>query len=121
MHKDCAELHSTIGRIESLYREKVSSTVVIKNLRTIINNIIFVKKVDANYMLFALRYAISNHYTLRAPASLYYLIDDFKIKKEWTQRQAMKLMTEARYVEARPTEDYKYTPTHMKGIVELFG
>lgn len=121
MHKDCAVLHATISEIENLYIKKVSSTVVMKNLRAVINNIVFTKNVDAKFLLFALKYAISNHYVLKAPASLCYLIDDYKIKKAWLDKKAMKIVLEDRYVEVRPTEDYKYTPAHMRGIVELFG
>jgi len=95
-HKRCLETAETIQAIVDLYYNEVSKTVVMKTLLATINNIVFVKQIDAKYLLFALKMAIQKGTVIKAPYSLQYIIDDYAIKNEWQRRNAAKLGREAR-------------------------
>ena len=82
-HKDCAETYNNIEEIKRLYYEKISNTVVMPQLIRVVNDIIFKKHVDSNYLLFALKYAINTRRTINYPQGLHYLIDDYRIKNAW--------------------------------------
>lgn len=87
-HKDCAEIYYDIERIKTLYYEKISNTVVMPQLINVINNIIFKKKVDSKYLLFAVQYAINTKRKINYPQGLHYIIDDYRIKDAWRKKQS---------------------------------
>lgn len=86
-HEDCAKIYSNIEEIKKLYYEKISNTVVMPQLMSVINNIIFKKKVDSNYFVFAVKYAINTKRKINYPQALHYIIDDYRIKDAWKKKQ----------------------------------
>lgn len=58
-HSDCAEIYYNMQEIQRLYREKISNTVVMPQLLSVINNIVFTKHIESSYLLFALKFAIN--------------------------------------------------------------
>ena len=54
-------------------------------LNKTINNIIFQKKVSADYLYFALNWAIKNHRRISSPLYLHYLIDNKNIKDDYSK------------------------------------
>lgn len=86
-HEDCAKIYSNIEEIKTLYYEKISNTVVMPQLMSVINNIIFKKKVDSDYFLFAVKYAINTKRKIKYPQGLHYVIDDYCIKDAWKKKQ----------------------------------
>ena len=88
MHKDCAKTSINITKVKDLYYEKISKTVVMKQLVSVINAIVFNKNIEAEYLFFALSYAISNKIPIRSPYGLHYLIDNNKIKSTWKKKQS---------------------------------
>lgn len=86
-HEDCAKIYKNIEEIKTLYYEKISNTVVMPQLINVINNIIFNKKVDSDYFLFAIKYAINIKRKINYPQGLHYIIDDYRIKEAWKKKQ----------------------------------
>lgn len=59
-----------------------------KQLVSVINAIVFNKNIEAEYLFFALSYALSNKIPIRSPYGLHYLIDNNKIKSTWKKKQS---------------------------------
>lgn len=128
MHKDCAETSKLISEIKDYYYQNISNTVVMKTLVAVINNIVFTKSVRADYVLFALKYAHNNQFTVRSPYGIYYLIDNSKIKNEWTKHLEQKMQSEA--LKATPSEEphpvnqnhsFKFSSGNHSGFNSIFG
>lgn len=88
MHEDCAKISENITKIRDIYYEKVSNTVVVKQLVSVINSLVFTKKIDSEYLLFALNYAIANKTPIKSPYGLHYLVDNNRIKDAWKKKQS---------------------------------
>lgn len=89
-HADCAKDINNINEIERLFQRRINKTVVLKDLRTVINSIVYTKNIDSDYLLFALKYAIKNHVPLKRAPGLHYLIDNYSIKEAWRKEQTRK-------------------------------
>lgn len=102
MHGDCAIKNTYVQKVRDLYYEEVSDTVVIKNLVATINNIVYKKNVDAEYLYFALSHAIVAKIPIKSPYSLHYLVDNDRIKKLWEKKKSEKIMAEMSKEEEDP-------------------
>ena len=94
MHKDCSKINTDISDIRDLYYEKISKTVVWSQLVSVINNIIFTKKVNSGFLLFALKHCISAKMPIKSPYGLHYIIDNQRIKELWDKREAQRIVRE---------------------------
>lgn len=121
-HRDCAKTRNNIEEIKRLYYEKISNTVVMSQLLSSVNNIIFRKNVDSEYLLYALRYAIEHNIKLNSPYGLHYLIDDYKIRQAWTKRKVVKLVQEMEYGQPVKKEDstFQVKLSTTKGFGDIF-
>lgn len=90
-HKECIEISDDITEIRNLYLKKVSSSVVIKNLMSVIIQIIINKKVSSKLLLFSLNYAIKHNIPIKSPYTLHYLIDDYNIKQAYEKHKEREL------------------------------
>ena len=81
MHKDCAEKSEYIQKTRDLYFEKISNTVVMKQLVSVLNNLVVKKNVDPKFLYFAVDFAVSNKIPIKSPYGLHYLIDNNRIKE----------------------------------------
>lgn len=72
-HADCAALHRKIELMKDLYYEKIDEKAEFVQLMSVLNNILFKKNIDPDYMLFALNYVISRKIRIKTPYSLHYL------------------------------------------------
>lgn len=88
MHEDCANISENITHIRDLYYEKISNTVVVKQLVSVINSLVFTKNIDSEYLLFALNHAITNKTPIKSPYGLHYLVDNSRIKEAWKKKQS---------------------------------
>lgn len=96
MHKDCAEKSEYIQKTRDLYYEKVSNTVVMKQLVNAINNLVVKKNVDPRFLYFALDFAISNKMPIKSPYSMHYLVDNSRIKEMWNKKKANEIAKQIR-------------------------
>jgi hypothetical protein len=104
MHEDCAKISENISKIKELYYTKISNTVVIKQLVNVINNLIFKKNIDSNFLLFALNYAISEKISINSPYGLHYLIDNKKVKEIWYKKNNQKIAKKIRETAEETTD-----------------
>lgn len=86
-HTECMEESNTVKEIRKYYCENISDTVVLSFLNKVINAIVYDKKVSADFLFFALRYAVTHHVRVNSPAGLHYLIDNRKIKDEYAKNR----------------------------------
>lgn len=119
-HEDCAKIYSNIEELKRLYYEKISNTVVMPQLMSVINNIIFKKKVDSNYFVFAVKYAINTKRKINYPQGLHYIIDDYRIKDAWKKKQ-LQSISKAKF-EAKSNDEpmFQVKKTKEKGLDNLF-
>jgi hypothetical protein len=94
MHMECAKTSVYIQKTKDLYYRKISKTVVMSQLMNVINNIVINKDVDAEYLYFALYYAILNKINIRSPYGLHYIVDNNRIKNEWKIYKSKKIAME---------------------------
>lgn len=104
-HQDCYEEKQALHEIERYYIDNFELQPIVAQLRKTINNIIFTKHCDPEFLLFAMRYAKINHVPVKHPAGLYYLIKDDKIVEEWDHYQARKALKEISRSEFAVNED----------------
>lgn len=103
MHKDCAEKSEYIQKTRDLYFEKISNTVVMKQLVSVLNNLVVKKNVDPKFLYFAVDFAVSNKIPIKSPYGLHYLIDNNRIKEMWNKKKANEIARQIRE-EAENTE-----------------
>lgn len=96
MHKDCAEKSEYIKKTRDLYFEKISNTVVMKQLVSVLNNLVIKKNIDPKYLYFAVDFAISNKIPIKSPYGLHYLVDNNRIKELWNKKQSDKIAKQIR-------------------------
>lgn len=123
-HPDCLQQKNNMNDVKNLYYEHISKTVVMKNLMKVINNIVLEKHIDSEYLLFAMKYVISNHMTLNSPYGLYYIIDNKKVKSAWEKKKAKE--NERKIVEASKDVinndvKFKLTLKENDGFDRIFG
>ena len=82
-HKECLAEKNNKIKIRTIFYESISKTVVFSELNRAINNIIHVKNVDSEYLLFALKEAIRRNVNLQHPNGLYYIINYGAIKNAY--------------------------------------
>lgn len=96
MHKDCAEKSEYIKKTRDLYFEKISNTVVMKQLVSVLNNLVVKKNVDPKFLYFAVDFAISNKIPIKSPYGLHYLIDNSRIKEMWNKKMVSEIAKQIR-------------------------
>lgn len=119
-HEDCAKIYSNIEEIKTLYYEKISKTVVIPQLVSVINNIIFKKKVDSDYFLFAIKYAINTKRKINYPQGLHYIIDDYRIKDAWKKKQLQSISKVKFEAKSNDEPMFRVKKPKEKGLDNLF-
>ena len=119
-HEDCANTYKNINAIKVLYYEKVSNTVVMPQLTSVINNIIFKKHVDSGYLLFALQYAINIKRKINYPQGLHYIIDDFRIKNSWEKKQLQSIGKVKFEAKSNNETMFQVNKLKKKGLDNLF-
>ena len=120
-HEVCLNEWNHIKEIKKVYYENISKTVVQSVLGRVINDIIYGKNIDAEYLLFALNYALSHNYKINSPYGLHYIIDDYKIKNQWKLDKNRKILNQNKNIEIIKTEDtpFSFNPTKQKGFNDI--
>lgn len=80
-HKKCFQAKETAEEIRKYYRANISSQVTMSFLNSVLNDVLYKKKVDAEYLLFALKYAYETNKEIKSPVYLHYLADDKRIQR----------------------------------------
>ena len=85
-HEDCYKEKTDLQLFRNLWCEKISSTVVMSELNSILRQLLSRQGVSVDYLLFVLDYVINNKYTLRYPGGFKYYVDNQDIKKAYEKK-----------------------------------
>lgn len=103
-HKECYHIKETADKIRKYYVSHISSQVTMAFLNSVISDILYKKKVNADYLLFALKYAYETNKSIKSPAYLHYIADDKRIQKlynttmvDHTKKRTVSIDTEFDY------------------------
>ncbi len=89
IHQDCNVQREAIGKIRQLYLDKVSDTVVMSQLNSVLNTIIHKRRTSAEYVYFALNSAIRDNRPPKYPAGLYYVVDNYRYKQAFNRKKML--------------------------------
>ena len=124
-HKDCFQEKENIEKVLTMYMERVSPDVVVAELLKTINNIIYVKGIDSNYLLFALNHYLDRGAKLNYPQGLHYVVQGKREKEAYQQMIEKKMKTEQQKVGfeiKETTEDkFEYKPHQQTGFGAILG
>ena len=100
-HKDCFEEKENINRIIDFYVNNFDPEPIFTSLRKTINNIVYGKKKDPLFVLFALRYAKSNNIKINHPGGIYYVLKNENMLEAWKKHTTPVVRQE----DFKPVED----------------
>lgn len=116
-HPDCYKVKTTIEQIRDIFYQNINPMMTGQQIGILvktINNIVFDKGCDAEYLKFALEYFIAKKPgSLHQPYGLHYIIQDKTVKSEWDKRMKEKLKVdikskaESLKVENTPDMDFQ--------------
>ena len=120
-HPDCYKEKETIQKIIDIYQKYFEENPIFTQLRSVINDIIYKKKVDSQFFLFAIIYAVNHHKVINHPPGLYYLVKNEEILAEWNRRQYSQLKKEVKkeVVEDSTAPTFTYKPKKQKTIADI--
>jgi hypothetical protein len=83
-HKECHRNFKNLKRIRELCLE-LDGTVVFARLNQVLLELITVRKIEIDYILFVLETLLEDNVEIHLPYGLSYKLNDFKMKKAYTQ------------------------------------
>jgi len=124
-HKQCNCERENINKSITLFTEQVNDQIVMSQLRSVINNLIFKQGFESDYVVFAIQYAIDHpEYKLTYPQGLHRICKDQEIIGLWKTQKANSLLQGQKVVidEIDKTEKIKYNSTQKeRSVSALFG
>ena len=131
-HPDCYHIMQTVNKIRDLFIKNIDSTLTGKQIGTLvstINNIIFDKKVDVEYLKFALEYFIKNKPgKLNYAPGLHYIIKDKDVINSWKKYNEQKIRQEFKELRNDDNEEiteldlsnsFVYKPQSSKSFADI--
>ena len=117
-HSDCFKTKEDIKEIVNLFKAHINANPVYAQLQSVINNIIFVKKVQSDFLLFGLRYYVEHKIPLHYPQGLYYVIQNKDVANAYNKTKAKEIKKSVEITEQTETE-FKFVPTKNKGFSDI--
>lgn len=87
-HPKCNKENEEIKEIIDLFKKYIDPYVVFSQLRNVINNIVYDKCLGAEYLLFALKFAIKTKINLKHAMGLHYIIGYENIQNAYKKMKA---------------------------------
>lgn len=122
-HTECNCEREDINECITLFTEQVNSQIVITQLRSVINNLIFKQGFESEYVVFAIQYAINHpEYKLTYPQGLHRICKDQTIVNTWKTQKANSVLQGQKIVidKIDKSEKIKYNTTQKKKSVSDF-
>ena len=117
-HSDCFKTKEDIKEIVNLFKAHINANPVYAQLQSVIKNIIFVKGVQSDFLLFGLRYYIEHKIPLNYPQGLYYVIQNKDVTNAYNKTKAKEIKKSVEITEQTETE-FKFVPTKNKGFSDI--
>lgn len=109
-HEDCLKESLAIREVIDIFTKDINSNVVMPQLRRTINNIVYDKGIEAEFLLFGLKYYVSHKIPLNYPGGLYYVLQNKDVQKEWDRVQTRNIKKEF-VIEEDNNRKYEYKNT----------
>lgn len=135
-HPDCLHTKKTIEEIRDLFIKYIDSTLNAKQvgmLVKVINDIVFIKKVDVDYLKYCLGYYIKyKPGVLKYPGGLHYIFNQKEVKEAWNKYQNYKIKEKLKASKQNRTDtdvtsidfsqtSFTYTPSKQKSFEDILG
>ena len=117
-HSDCFRTKEDIKQIIDLFKTYINPNPIYAQLQSVINNIIFVKKVKSDFLLFGLRYYIEHKIPLNYPQGLYYVIQNKNVANAYNKTKTKEIKKSVEITEQTETQ-FKFVPTKNKGFADI--
>lgn len=85
-HKDCLQISETIKLIKDTYIEKINDKENPVVILSVVNNLVFKKGVDADFLLFALEDIARRKVDVKSPYTMHYFDKNMILKEKWRTR-----------------------------------
>lgn len=96
-HRQCNCERENINQCITLFVEQVNDQIVMTQLRSVINNLIYNQGFESEYVVFSIQYAIEHpEYKLTYPQGLHRICKDQKIMDLWKNKQDQKIINSAK-------------------------
>ena len=120
-HKECAKIKDNIALTIELFEKYVNPNPVYVQLKSVINNILFVKKVDSDFLVFALKYYISKRLPLRYPQGLHYVVTDENVIAEYEKIKSKQYKNVKIEITETKEVEFEHKPIKRKGFADILG
>ena len=117
-HSDCLKTKEDIKEIVDLFKTHINPNPVYSQLQSVIKNIIFVKGVQSDFLLFGLRYYIEHKIPLNYPQGLYYVIQNKDVANAYNKTKTKEIKKSVEITEQAETQ-FKFVPTKNKGFADI--
>ena len=135
-HPDCYHMVQTIAEIRDLFFKNINPLMTAKQfseLASVINDIVFNKNVDVDYLKFAVEYYIAKKPGgLKHPPGLHYIIQDKDVKQAWGKYREKKILQKMKDSSFGVTKeeleqnievggDFSYKPQNARSFADILG
>ena len=117
-HSDCFKTKEDIKEVVNLFKTYINPNPVYAQLQSVIKNIIFVKGVQSDFLLFGLRYYIEHKIPLNYPQGLYYVIQNKDVANAYNKPKTKEIKKSVEITEQAETQ-FKFVPTKNKGFADI--
>lgn len=119
-HEDCLRESLAIREIIDVFYTKINEKVVMSQLRSVINNLVYNKKNDAEYILYGLNYYIDHGIPINYPQGLYYVAQSKEVQTEWNKLKNQEKIKDYKF-EVKEFEEKKfdYKPSKKSGFQNI--
>ena len=116
-HEDCLRTKEEIKQIVALFQQKVNANPVYSQLQSVINNIVFIKGLGSELLLFGLKYYIENKIPLNYPQGLYYVVQNKAVINAF-HKNTVKIMGKID-IKNENNNSFTRVPTKVKGFEDI--
>lgn len=121
-HEDCLRESENKKKVVELFHDHVNTNVVYAQLQAVIHNIIHTKKVDSEFLVFALQYYINHRIPLNYPQGLYYVVQNKDAKAAWEKLKVKEQKQEFVFdMDSAEETSFTYKPIKTKGFGDILG
>lgn len=117
-HKDCLQTKDDIKEIIKLFKECINPNPVYAQLQSVIKNIIFIKGIQSDFLLFGLRYYIEHKIPLNYPQGLYYVIQNKDVANAYNKSKIKDVRKSVEITEQTEVQ-FKHIPTKNSGFADI--
>ena len=122
-HADCFKDKENRREIVELFVKHINPNPVYAQLQAVIRTIIDQKGLSSDFLLFGLKYYISNNIPLNYPQGLYYVIQNKQVIDEYDKLNKKNIMAKENFVMPINVDEveFSFKPTKTKSFADILG